>query len=408
MERLSYHPWNMGLKPVHLGALLSLLVLCSCATEKFTASTASSLPPDVTMNKDAGVGSWVIVTLHLDDGKGLPFVVDTGNNITIFDESLAPKLGKCLGTGAAWNFGVKHEVKAFAAPRLYLGNVQLLTDSKVGTVDLRKFSDKAHPIKGILGMDVLKQYCVQLDFTKSEMRFLDDKLANKGTWGDAISLADAGDNCFCIQANLTGAKGADSLIDSGCDGDGWLTPELYLQWTNQTTLASNGNERSPNGVLDGQKYYDLNLNEQEPSTDDGHTVFNGIGLHVLSQSLVTFDFPARTMYLKRATEFPLYDKETIATAFSHAKSAAKFLRRLKDNGRLPGWLKTEKVSGHATYNVRQDPNIESVTWDVPKIGSLSIYHYTVTRKAKGPWKLEKAWRTDENGTIQEQYPLPAS
>ena len=394
----------MGLKPVHLGALLSLLVLCSCATQKFTAP---SLPADVTMNKDAGRDGWLIVTLHLADGKGLAFVVDTGCAKTIFDESLAPKLGKCVGTDTAWNFGVKHEVKVFAAPRLYLGNIQLLTDSNVCTVDLRKFSVKSHTIKGILGMDVLKYYCVQLDFTKNKMRFLDDKLANKGTWGDAISLADVGDGCLYIQGNLTGANGAGSLIDSGDNGDGWLTPELYQQWVNHTTLASNGEAHSPNGVLGGQEYHDLNLIEQERSTKDGHIALNGIGLHVLSENLVTFDFPERTMYLKRETENSLYDKETRAMMVSHAKSAFKYLRRLKDNGRLPGWLTMDTGTGQANYIIRLDPNIESVTWDIPKIGSPSIYHYTVVRKAKGPWKLEKAWRTDMNGTILEQFPLIA-
>jgi hypothetical protein len=37
----------------------------------------------------------------------------------------------------------------------------------------------------------------------------------------------------------------------------------------------------------------------------------------------------------------------------------------------------------------------------------SICHYTVVRETDGaPWKLQKGWRTDANGRVTEEYPIP--
>jgi hypothetical protein len=84
------------LKPRAFGVLVSLLLLCSCATGK---PTRSQLPADVAFNKDAGRGGWLFVTLRLESGEELPFLLDTGAPWTFFDKSREPKLGKRLDSG---------------------------------------------------------------------------------------------------------------------------------------------------------------------------------------------------------------------------------------------------------------------------------------------------------------------
>jgi hypothetical protein len=76
----------------------------------------SWLPADVTTVKDAGRGNWLIVTLRLENGEKLPFMVDTGCPITGLDKSLEPKLGTCLGTTTVSSFGVKHEAASMRRP----------------------------------------------------------------------------------------------------------------------------------------------------------------------------------------------------------------------------------------------------------------------------------------------------
>jgi hypothetical protein len=303
------------LKAAALGTIFCLLFVCSCATKPQATAVvpATDLPADVTMNKDAGRGGMVFVMLRLGSGEELSFVMDSGAGGTCLAQSLEPKLGKRLDTDTGWQFGKKYKVGVYAAPKIYFGGTQLMTGTNVYIFDWGKMSDKAgRPVMGILGMDVLKHYCIQLDFAAGKICFLDDEHADKNDWGKPFPMAELDDGCFFISENLFGAKGSPSLIDTGWDdGDGWLAPKLFKQWTNRAALPSSGEVRSPNAMLGGEIYPDVVLHEFNPkslSSDDQHIKFNGIGLHFLSRHLVTLDFPKRTMYLKRISVGPLAGK----------------------------------------------------------------------------------------------------
>lgn len=290
--------------------LLGLLFLCSCAT------VPPPLPADVTMNPGAGRGDWLIAMVRVNGGDPLPFIVDTGCPVTCLDQSLESQLGPRLTSAHFLNFGVRHEGGAYRPPQLSLGNTLLANGSKlVVTLDLTYWSKLARmPCMGILGMDVLKHYCLQMDFQSGQLRFRDAQSADKKDWGRPFPLTGIGDGCLAISENLTGAKGPRSIIDTGDDWDGDLTPILFQQWTNQPALPASGEAHSPDGVLAGELYYDLHLRGLDPSDHDGHSRFNSIGLHVLSQNVVILDFPNRMMYLKRTSDWPLTDKNRAAVS----------------------------------------------------------------------------------------------
>ena len=420
---LAATPVKAVLKPGPLATLLSLLLLCSCAT---VHPPLSPLPADVPMNPEAGRGGWLIAMVRVNDSKPLPFVVDTGCPVTCLDQSLEPKLGRRLSRANFMNLGVSHSGGVYRAPRLYLGDTPLReSGSCVLALDTQPWSKPAGiPFMGILGMDVLKHYCVQLDFQSGQMRFLDAARADKKDWGRPFHLTRIGggvatihwrrpfvtsiiDDCVTIDENLTGAKGPRSLIDTGHPGDGYLTQKLYQQWTNQATLAANGEVRSPNGTLGGELYHELELDGLQKTNRDSHTRFNNIGIHVLSENLVTFDFPERTMYLKRTSDWPLMDKETEAAAKSAGNSAGEFSHGLRVKGQLPGWTKND-VPGNAAAHWTHDANgLDLVTLDEQKEGDSSVYHYTFTRPARSsPWKLEKAWLTDQGDKTIKEFPVP--
>jgi len=386
---------------------LSLLLLCSCATEN--SILHPRLPADVTMNKDAGRGGFVSVTLRLESGTTLPFVVDTGSPWTFFEKSQESKLGAPLDSGTLWNFGVMQEQHSYAAPKLYLGRTLLLSGSNVATFDYKQLeSHEGNPIMGLLGMDVLKHYCIQLDFAAGKMRFLNDERADKKSWGRPFPLSYLGNGCPMVSENLAGVKGSCSEIDTGCDSAGWLTPKLYLQWTNNEQLPATGETRSPNVVLGGETYPEAVLKKTDEKSilrNDAGIEINGIGLHLLSRDLVTLDFPNQTMYLKRTSTFPLVEREVEAECNRVANSASKVLYSLKRKGRLPGWSIKDKVAGKTMDFHVQLP--DSSTCDVVKVGDSTIYHYQQNRTSKNsPWKLEKAWRTDKNSHTIEEYPVP--
>jgi hypothetical protein len=257
-------------------------------------------------------------------------------------------------------------------------------------------------------MDCLKHYCIQLDFADRRMRFLDDEHANRKGWGKPFSLTDLGNGCIVVSENLAGAKGLGSLLDTGCNGDGWLTPQLFQQWTNQTTLSASVGTRSPNGVLGGDTYPDIDLQALDPHlilSEGSQIDLNGIGLNLLSRHLVTLDFPKRTLYLERTSIGPLVDEDLKAAAESAAKSAASVLKSMKNKGQLPGWPTNDgALPKGLPFNFHYP---ESGTFELAKKGDSSLYHYEFTRASKTKsWKLIKAWRTDQNNHTVEEYPVP--
>jgi hypothetical protein len=375
------------------GIFLSLLLLCSCATtpEPSAIIPASELPADVTINKDAGRGNKLIVTLRLESGEELPFFVDTGAGGTVFDASLEPGLGKPLGTWTVQRWGVKEKKSVYATPKLYLGSTLLTTGSRVLAFDFSGMSfHTGKPIMGVLGMDVLEHYCIQLDFSAGKLRFLDDEHADKKGWGRAFPIValNSNDARPSIGENLFGAQGPHSLIDSGYDTDGWLMPRFYQQWTNQAARPVKGKARSPKGMFGGESYPQISMRVENVESD-------GIGLPFLARHLVTLDFPKHTMYLKRTSIGPLPDGGVAAVL--------NFLKGLKEKGQLPGWSTDE----HGAPRVTMDSASNSGTVDILKNGDSSIYHYQVTRVSEAaPWKLRRSWRTDQNDHTIEEYPVP--
>lgn len=407
-------------------AVLALLGLCSCEVNRAPLSKASPAAPlvvasgdmratqwprDIAMNKDAGRGNELFVTVRLGNGEKLPFIIDTGAGGTLFDKSLEPQLGKCLGQSGISLFGVRSRGNVYSAPAMSLGKTPLMmTGPAIVTYDLKSMStNTARPVKGILGMDVLAHYCLQLDFQANKIRFLDDRRADKSRWGKAFPLINAGDGCFFINDNFAGASGPGSLIDTGCTYDGWLQPELYRQWTNQSPLMMNGSLYPHYSTLGGETYpqvYLTGLASNLVSGADIHLTLNGIGLQFLSRNLVTLDFPQMTMYLKRTSAGRLVDKQMRRTARFEGKSAFIYLVKLQKKGELPGWSKDDELPENQIHFLFRYPDV--VTFDdVVKGWDQSVYHYELFRSSPhGPWKLVKAWETAPGGRTVREFPVP--
>ncbi|MGA9451388.1 MAG: hypothetical protein WBW41_08605 [Verrucomicrobiia bacterium] len=357
------------------------------------------------MNKDAGRSQLIFVTLRLEDGQELPCEVDTGCFNTILDQSLEPKLGKRYDTGSISAMGAIHEVGIYQTPKLYLGGALLQhTGTNIGTCDYKWLSTLCgRPVMGILGMDVLEKYCIQLDFASHKMRFLDPDTPAKG-WGQPFVLTGPPEEGIYISNNLVGNQGSGSLtaIDLGCLGDGWLVPGLFQQWTNQALPLVAGQVHCPDAQLGGEIYPEVWLDRGKP-WETGEPEHNGIGILFLSRHLVTLDFPKRTMYLKRTSIGPLHlDPQEVK---AEAKSAVTLLRSLKKSGHLPGWSKDDKAAAKSVSFSCSSTLTGSFTGR--KIGDSSVYHFQVVRASEdSPWKLQKAWRTDAKGCLIEEYPVP--
>jgi hypothetical protein len=294
-----------------IAASAYLVLLCSCAAQNLTSP---GLPTETSFNEKMCRGDLLLLELHLEDGEKLWFVVDTGVPDTLLDKSLEPKLGKPLGAKTInSSFYPKTQGHVYAAPRLYLGNTTLLTGSRVTTMDMSQIPYPFHRLSGVLGMDCLRHYCFQLDFTARKIRFFDpDKLKTQDL-GTAFPLSFHNgifSGTVFTRADCFGSKNTTFCVDTGMGGDGLLTPELFqraarAQIDATNTLAHTGSIHTL--LIGGQRYTNLMIYENHAAWP----TWNYIGIEFLARHLVTFNFPKRTMYLKQTSVGSLADESTL-------------------------------------------------------------------------------------------------
>jgi hypothetical protein len=283
-------------------AAIGSMLFCSCATAPHDSAVipSSELPADVDMNKEAGRGMMLFVKVHLVSGEEFPCAVDTGSPTSLFPKSLEPKLGKRLGTRRfstldSSNGETEH---LYAAPKLYLGNTPLVIGSRIGTWDSSM---------GVLGMDCLRHYCIQLDFEAGKLCFLDPEHANGAELGNGFPLT-LRRYVYINHGGLIGDQSSKTLIDTGCFFDGLVNPGLFdrefqKQKAGLVPLLKEGGAKGmaagfacfPECVWNGDTYTELVIQKGETF----------IGLRFLARHLVTFNFPKKIMYLKRTRSGPL-------------------------------------------------------------------------------------------------------
>lgn len=92
---------------------------------------------------------------------------------------------------------------------LSLGQHTAEDRTPVRTVDFKQLSKQVgDSIIGILGMDCLRHYCLQLDFAAGKMRFLDPKQLDVSQLGKPFPLnLSRYSQLFINSAGLTGRRG---------------------------------------------------------------------------------------------------------------------------------------------------------------------------------------------------------
>jgi hypothetical protein len=287
------------------------IVVCMLAWLAFGGALVvlgAPLPPEVSINQDAGcggwfVGGWLTVKLRLETGEEVVFMVDTGSPITVLDDSLKSKLGKQVGTMTVNFVGSKRQPAGiYSAPKFLLGDVPLLTTNDYVVCGPLKKNFKKH-FQGILGMDCLQDYCIQLDFAAGKMRFLDSAETNAAAWGKMypLTLSRTGSQRQFIKPLIhqAGFFGSDTnlLIDTGCHVDGLVDKGESGKVIGNWLLSFVGCGRFHSGVWDGEKYSHIKVAPVD------HV--NVLGLRFLARHLVTLDCPNQKMYLEQTSVAPL-------------------------------------------------------------------------------------------------------
>jgi hypothetical protein len=90
-------------------------------------------------------------------------------------------------------------------------------------------------------------------------------------------------------------------------------------------------------------------------------------------------------------------------------TAESYMVSLEQRDQLPGFAKGQHGSLTGILGPRDlnlvFPGVRSFT--AIKKGDPSTYHYTVSRPTEvSAWKLLRAWRTDAEGRVAEEYGVP--
>lgn len=284
-------------------------LLCSCSTQPkplakdpLTVELPTQLPSECTAHESFRHGFPLALTVRLGDESEALLLVDTGCGKTTLDASFEPSLGPCLGREwvARLEGGTK-KARVFAAPKLYLGNTRLMTGDTILTGKVAGPHDC--PYKGILGMDCLWHYCIQMDFAAGKVRFLAPYHLQHEDLGTAFPMA-ARLGVPLIDMNLSGVGSLRFMVDSGFWNvvDETLTPTLMRKaseskiMTPTSLLVGFRVFSCQSMIIGGQSYNDLLFGE---IPIEGVPIQGFIGLRFLARHVATFDFPNRVLYLKR-------------------------------------------------------------------------------------------------------------
>jgi hypothetical protein len=417
---------------------LALLSLTACST---TPPNQPALPSPTSFNLGAGCGHVLFLNLRMEDGEERLFCVDTGGALTVLDKSLEAKLGKSVGhkkINLAWVENGKWKAKKYKSPKLYLGATQLQLGEHVYTGDITRLLDhgaRGRPLAGILGMDCLQNYCIQLDFNSRTVRFLNPDELKPELLGAAFPLAYTRTRFPFILSSSTSQFGFPLgflwgnltteldfygqrerfIVDTGDFSDGTLKPatmERVLKAqahpatvqisTNTLPTRRDYVHTLPEYYVGGKRYTNVTL----ASADTGPAGKplgggNAIGLRFLARHRVTFDFPGRTMYLKPTDAGPIRmitDEENV--------SFHEFIKEQKKNGSLPGLAKDLKGALYA------ESRLEPWTYSFHPADSqvegspTRYYRFQRTHGEDKSWVLRRAWRMDQVGNTIEDYPIP--
>jgi hypothetical protein len=308
---------------------LSLGLLCSCATQRSHSGEAllsPGLPPEQILGEKTGTKEPLILTLRLSDGQVVPCVVDTGSCCTMLDRSLKGFLGPRLQTKSytvPFRAAAPENTEVYKAPKLYLGNVPLMTDSTIlvgRVIDTNDLDTNTHACKAILGMDCLRHYCIQIDFDEHIMRFLDSSTLKREELGLAFPLSFATnvegappegiwvpfvnfkwatngnvrfmvDTGFVMPADFTLPPALVRPALAACDGAYWspMSIKFSSDTANQICLF-------PTVVLGSETYQNVQVVELGMAPEKLLDGF--MALPFLARHKVTFDFPNQKMYLR--------------------------------------------------------------------------------------------------------------
>ena len=255
-------------------------------------------------------------------GKTYNFMIATGFINNMFDKKLEKLLGEPRSKRSVLDDkGNEKILKTYYAPKAFAGKLNLQKGGPVGCADFSKLREiTGQKVDGVLGMSFLRKYIIQMNFDTGEVLFMTPDYRKHPEWGQEVNLikrAVAAGGIPAIAAKLFKKYQLPLILDTGAPLTGLLsrtvfrslqTDKLIKKTAETTAMTLKGPTVQVNGRVDGLqigKFEYKNL-IMEKGTEGG--VGGVAGLGFLSRHIVTFDFPALKLYLKKGKRFDVPDQ----------------------------------------------------------------------------------------------------
>ena len=266
------------------------------------------------------------------EGTEYLFKLDTASSHTVFDTSLKDNLGKAIKAVKVRTAAGPIKGELFHAPDAFLGPLNLKDCRRIGVIDI----DPGSPVgqkkyHGIIGMNFLNKYVVQIDSAKGLLSFLESepdrgifsflwpKKNKHPEWGQEIRIEHKfGSPIPYIKGNVDGNK-VTFMVDTGyvvhidspdlpvSDTTGELEGKLFkaspskIQYEKKQTRRTPGKTGTSSESINSAVFARLSIGTlQYKDVIFDQSRKSNLGMPFLSRHLVTFDFPNHRMYLKKS------------------------------------------------------------------------------------------------------------
>jgi tetratricopeptide (TPR) repeat protein len=270
------------------------------------------IPRDLQVQEEFEVfndGDWLLVPVKIQ-GHTYPFALDTGCSATVIDISLieGSPVDKLELPGADGNIAKKLDL--YKASPMQIGKIAWQSEALVAGEDLSQMRDvSGHKLYGLLGMDFLRNYAVQIDFDRGKVLLLQSPAPPSGHSSPIIFLDY---NSPWVVGDMFGWGPELFNIDTGYSmGFGCLKKELFRALARKGVIRSLSESKAC-GIFGINKAFggivekfslDEKLQPCPMGLDESPFVYSLLGLQFWRRYNLTLDFPRQTIYLQRSHWF---------------------------------------------------------------------------------------------------------
>jgi hypothetical protein len=258
----------------------------------------------------------VIVLPWTQKDRTFYFVLDTGAAVCCVGRDIFPDLREIRAKDFNTHDGTVSEMVC-EPPNISVGPIQFASLKSVIRYDLRAVSRAVgRPIAGIIGLEALRAFVVQIDCDAGRVRFFKPDKTPHEDWGDSVPLvADPELKLLTVLATVDGQP-ANFTVDTGCTDSGFLTDWWVdrLAKSSKTVIGQGATGagmgtyrviRTKDCELGGVHHRDLLFSDSKASKP-------GLGMRFFARYLATFDFPNGKLYLKKGKRFDLPDEHNMS------------------------------------------------------------------------------------------------